>query len=427
MLAEPPELPSLPEVESASFQHYLDSADYFRRAADWLGRTFTAARDAAQHPGGTEWTGQAQRADLDARQRDLQRVSVGAVDPLRAGEKVCVAAFEQMTASRHTVLDAVREVREAGFSVGPHYTVSYTGTVANDAEYVKRLAEAQQHRTFIRHRVAAMVEHDRDNAQKMDEALSGLETFTFDEPKAIPDDRVVGDNDRKQAHPVDRTWKRDPAPPPNPNNPSTGEVPDPVGKLGLPNYNPGSLSDEEARVVYAQGELRMRQLNDTLASQGVSAEERAKIMFAQRNGLRAWARDLMSNRGLADQLNKNEPNLTWDQIVARHQARGLTGDDLYKAIIEGSTRSRASVNESLDINPDHPPPLPPVRPGTGPGSAPIISQPPNLPPTLNHPPVVVPPTDTNHPPVAIPPTVLDHPPLPPWLQNPSPPGFDVHP
>ncbi|MDI3314524.1 MAG: hypothetical protein QJR12_09670 [Mycobacterium sp.] len=158
-------------MESASFQHYLDSADYFRRAADWLERTFTAARDAAQHPGGTEWTGQAQHADLDARQRDLQRVSLGAIDPLRAGEKVCVAAFEQMTASRHTVLDAVREVREAGFSVGPHYTVTYTGTIANDAEYAKRLAEAQQHRNFIRHRVAAMVEHDRENAQKMDEAL----------------------------------------------------------------------------------------------------------------------------------------------------------------------------------------------------------------------------------------------------------------
>ncbi|MDA3642349.1 hypothetical protein PFJ02_23805 [Mycobacterium xenopi] len=123
MLAEPPELPSLPEVESASFQHYLDSADYFRRAADWLEHTFTAARDAAQHPGGTEWTVQAQQANFEARQRDLDRVTVGAIDPLRAGDKVCVAAFDQMTASRNTVLDAVQEVREAGFLVGPDYTV----------------------------------------------------------------------------------------------------------------------------------------------------------------------------------------------------------------------------------------------------------------------------------------------------------------
>jgi hypothetical protein len=112
-----------------------------------------------------------------------------------------VAAFDQMTASRKTVLDAVQEVRETGFSVGPDYTVTYTGKVANDAEYAKRLEEAKQHRNYIRHRVAAMVAHDRENAQKMDEALSELETFTFDEPKAGPDDKIVGDDDRKQVHP----------------------------------------------------------------------------------------------------------------------------------------------------------------------------------------------------------------------------------
>jgi hypothetical protein len=433
MLGESPELPSLPEVESASFQHYLDSADYFRRAADWLEHTFTAARDAAQHPGGTEWTGQAQRADLDARQRDLDRVSVGAVDPLRAGEKVCVAAFDQMTASRKTVLDAVQEVRGAGFSVGPNYTVSYTGTVANDAEYAKRLEEAKQHRNYLRHRVAAMVEHDRDNAQKMDEALSGLETFTFDEPKAAPDDKIIGEDDRKQVHPIDRTWKRDPAPTPNPNNPSTGEIPDPVGKLGLPNYNPRSLSDEEARGVYAQGKLRMRQLNDELARQGLSAEERAKIMAEQRNSLRSWVRDIMSNRKSAEDLVASEPNLTWDQLVAKYRAQGLTGDDLYNRIIDRATASRASVDQALGIDPHHPPPLPPVRPsapidGAGPGSASIISPPPNFPPVLEHPPATPPPVQPGHPPPSpIPPTVLDHPPLPPWLQNPSPPGFDVHP
>jgi hypothetical protein len=232
-----------------------------------------------------------------------------------------------------------------------------------------------------------------------------------------------------------RIWDaiHDPAQTPDPNNPSTGGVPDPVGKLGLPNYNPGSLSDEEARTVYAHGELRMRELNDTLARQGVSAEERAKIMFGQRNALRSWARELMSDRGLADQLNKNEPNLSWDQLVAKLQARGLTGEDLYKAIIESSTRSRASVNDSLGINPDHPPPLPPVLPsaptdGAGPGSAPVISPPPKLPSVLEHPPVAPEPVQPDHPaPSPTPPTVLDHPPLPAWLQNPSPPGFDVHP
>jgi hypothetical protein len=40
----------------------------------------------------------------------------------------------------------------------------------------------------------------------------------------------------------------------------------------------------------------------------------------------------------------------------------------------------------------------------------------------------LPPTTFGHPPTtALPPTVLDHPPLPPWLADPSPPGFQISP
>jgi len=225
---------------------------------------------------------------------------------------------------------------------------------------------------------------------------------------------------------VDRTWKKDPAPPPPP-------APDPVTTLHLPNYNPGTLSNDEARTVYLQGEQRMRELNDQLAKQGVSAQDRAKIMFDQRNALRSWARTLMSDRALADQLNETERNLTWDQLIAKLQARGLRGDDLWNALIDSASRSRPSVNDALGIDPDHPPPLPPIHPlpppATGPGTAPIISAPPDLPPIGQHPaPGPLPPTVFDHPPTtALPPQVLDHPPLPPWLQDPSPPGFHVTP
>ena len=225
---------------------------------------------------------------------------------------------------------------------------------------------------------------------------------------------------------VDRTWKKDPVPPPPP-------PPDPVTKLHLPNYNPGTLSNDETRTVYLQGEQRMRDLNDQLAKQGVSAEDRAKIMFDQRNALRSWTRTLMSDRALADQLNETERNLTWDQLIAKLQARGLRGDDLWNALIDSASRSRPSVNDALGIDPDHPPPLPPIHPlpppATGPGTAPIISPPPDLPPIGQHPaPGPLPPTVLDHPPTtALPPQVLDHPPLPPWLQDPSPPGFHVTP
>jgi hypothetical protein len=63
------------------------------------------------------------------------------------------------------------------------------------------------------------------------------------------------------------------------------------------------------------------------------------------------------------------------------------------------------------------------------GGSPIISAPPNLPNVFDHPPVSpLPPSVLDHPPVSpVPPTVLDHPPLPPWLADPSPPGFQISP
>lgn len=78
----------------------------------------------------------------------------------------------------------------------------------------------------------------------------------------------------------------------------------------------------------------------------------------------------MSNRTRAAELAASEPNMTYEQIIAKNQAKGLVGNNLYNAIIDSSTRSRASVNDSMGIDPQRPPPLPPVRP-----SAPIEGAP----------------------------------------------------
>lgn len=180
-----------------------------------------------------------------------------------------------------------------------------------------------------------------------------------------------GNNDSTPAGVQLVDFKQGPAiPSPTPDEGAGGDPP-----LGLPRYSGGTLSDEETRTVYLHGELRMRQLNEELIRRGVSAEKRAHIMFEQRNKLRSWARQLMSDRQLAEYLNANERNLTFEDLVAKNQARGLSGDALYDAIVESSTRSRPSVNNSLGIDPNNPPPLPPV---TGPSAptAPTGTSPP---------------------------------------------------
>lgn len=135
----------------------------------------------------------------------------------------------------------------------------------------------------------------------------------------------------------------------------------PVTALGLPDYSAASLSNDETRMVYIHGELRMRELHNDLVRDGLGVEERAKAMFALRYALRTWTRTLMSDTAMAEWLEANERKPTFDQLVALHEGRGLTGDALYIAIITSSTRSRPSVNSQLGIDPEAPPPLPPLR------------------------------------------------------------------
>jgi hypothetical protein len=79
--------------------------------------------------------------------------------------------------------------------------------------------------------------------------------------------------------------------------------------------------------------------------------EQALEAFQLRNQVRTDARELMSNRELAAQLDITDPNLTLQQIVQRkYQVKGLVGDDLWSDILKSSTMSRPSVDKSLGLS-----------------------------------------------------------------------------
>jgi hypothetical protein len=136
----------------------------------------------------------------------------------------------------------------------------------------------------------------------------------------------------------------------------------PVTALGLPDYPAASLSDSDARIVYVHGERLMRQKHNTLIEKGATAEERARQMHGMRSGLRIWTRGLMSDLAAVRELQTYERNRTFEEFVGLHRKGGLTGDDVYEAIVVSSTKSRPSVNDELGIDPENPPPLPPVPP-----------------------------------------------------------------
>jgi hypothetical protein len=126
-------------------------------------------------------------------------------------------------------------------------------------------------------------------------------------------------------------------------------LPESISELDLPNYEPGSLSDAEAATVYAHGEQRMRDLDDDFIRVGVSTEDRARVLSEMRNSLRAWARDLMSNRATADFLAANERTSTFDELVARNEARGLIGEAVHEAIIQTATQGRFAPGSLSDV------------------------------------------------------------------------------
>jgi DNA-binding NarL/FixJ family response regulator/GNAT superfamily N-acetyltransferase len=138
-------------------------------------------------------------------------------------------------------------------------------------------------------------------------------------------------------------------------------------------YARGTLSDAETRTVYTTFELRMREVHEHLLRRGAGPEEQARTLYGMRAALRSWTRALMEDRELAEWLNENEPNPAFEALVERQRKKGREGVAIYEAIIASATRSRASVNESLGIDPDNPPPLPRMRGATDGGDEEVAS------------------------------------------------------
>lgn len=80
-----------------------------------------------------------------------------------------------------------------------------------------------------------------------------------------------------------------------------------------------------------------------------SLEQQVRLAFDLRNQYGTQARELMADRQPAESLYKTAPDLIWEQIIQKQISKGLSGDDIYKAIIESSRCSRMSVNLSSGL------------------------------------------------------------------------------
>jgi len=115
----------------------------------------------------------------------------------------------------------------------------------------------------------------------------------------------------------------------------------------VPNPRPSSPTNPQARQWYTNQVRQMPSRIDT--SQPL--QQQAQQSFNMRNQIRTQSRLSMEDRVSAEMLNQARPNLTWEQVVARYQARGFSGDDLWREIIRASQRSNPQVNQFFGIDP----------------------------------------------------------------------------
>lgn len=103
----------------------------------------------------------------------------------------------------------------------------------------------------------------------------------------------------------------------------------------------GMLGNQETRLWYKHKD----ELIPDTVSKIKNLEERAKKAHELRNQYRTQARDLMRDQKTRAELDREHPNLTWEQLLERKKERyGLTGDEAYEDIV----RSSATTNKKYD-------------------------------------------------------------------------------
>jgi hypothetical protein len=201
-------LPSLSEVQSLDTAYLLEAQQYWSTTGNLWDQVFTEVHERISTPAGTQWKGQAAAAGHERAYIDMIKVR-GAAFQLHEAAGIARKGEAQLQARKEEVLDAVRDARREGFAVGEYYSVIDRFQGGSAEFQAERLAEAEGHAAFIRHRVAALVATDQELGTRITAATEGIDTLTFGETEV--------DDKRNHVQAVDHnTFKDAPNPPPDP-------------------------------------------------------------------------------------------------------------------------------------------------------------------------------------------------------------------
>ena len=108
----------------------------------------------------------------------------------------------------------------------------------------------------------------------------------------------------------------------------------------------GKLNDRDTRLWYLQQDRRIPDLID----KSLPLEEQAKQACELRNKFRTQARDLMSDQKKRAELDKTDPNMSFEELVSNKMRRkGLNREQAVKDVLKTATKTRKTVNKSLGL------------------------------------------------------------------------------
>jgi hypothetical protein len=216
-------LPSLSQVQRLDTTYLQEAQQYWSHTGNLWDQVFTEIHESMSSPGGAPWTGQAAAAAHERAYVDMVNVR-GATFQLHEVAGIAGRGDEQLQARKYEVLEAVHAAHEDGFDVADDYSVSDRRGGGSAALRAARLARAEGHAAFIRHRVAALVATDQELAKQISAATEEIDDLNFFETPAAVD----GKHDAIQ--PVDHHWKQEPTPTPKP-GPAKGPTADDIRRI----------------------------------------------------------------------------------------------------------------------------------------------------------------------------------------------------
>lgn len=275
-------LPTLSQVQSLDTRYLREAADYFERTGNLWDEVFAEIHRRISTPGGTRWEGQTAAAAQERASIDVVKVR-GVAFQLHEAAEVARRGDDQLQGCKEGVLEAVCEVRAAGFDVGEDYSVTDRSRGGSAAFRAQRAAEAQGHAAFIGHRVAALVTSDQEVATQIAGATKGVDTLTFTESPGAGD---AGVDKRNGVQLVDHHFKDAPNPAPDP--PPGGWSSDPLmraaqkiayGHAGTDHMAdfPGMTRDQLADLVY--GKMKRSIENPGGLRLGASSSDGAPVIY----------------------------------------------------------------------------------------------------------------------------------------------------